>query len=160
MRNAVRYEVRVQRGVEGPRFAAENQNSPRQTGAFAVNVIYTTERGTRRALEDAWGLAQGLDAHVRLVFIYAVPYSLPLTKPAVSLSFLEDKLVRLASGFSGKTSVHIFLCREAFSALEDVLPQSSLVIIGGTRHGWMTKVRRLQRQLKKLGHEVIFAYTR
>jgi hypothetical protein len=160
MRDATRYEVRVPRRSEGFRFGAENQNSPGETGAFAVNVIYTTDRGTRRALEDAWDLAQGLDAHVRLVFIHAVPYSLPLTKPAVSLSFLEDKLVRLASGFSGETSVHIFLCREVFPALEDVLPQSSLVIIGGTRHGWMTKVRRLQRQLKKLGHEVIFTDTR
>jgi len=160
MKNAMRYEVTVPRRIGGLRLAPENHNRPGETAALAVDVIYTTDKGTHRALEKAWALAQDLGAQVRLVFIYAVPYTLPLTKPAVPLPFLQDKLVKLASGFSGEASVQIFLCRETFQTLEDVLPQASLVVLGGRRRWWPSKVQRLERRLQRLGHQVIFAEAR
>jgi hypothetical protein len=122
-----------------------------------VEVMYTTDEGTKFALRNAWALAQDLGAHVRLVFVYAVPYTLPLEKPSVSLTFLQNKLVKLATDFRGEASVHIFLCREALRALQDVLPQSSLVVLGGRRRWWWpTEGQRVERLLKKLGHQVVF----
>ncbi len=160
MRNAIRYEVTVPLGVGGLRLARESAVVPETTPALAVDVIYTTDAGTQGALERAWALAQDLRAHVRLVFVYAVPYTLPLTAPAVSLPFLQEKLAKLAEGFSGVASVHIFLCRESAQALKDVLAPASLVVVGGKRRWWPSKEQRLERRLKRLGHQVVFTETR
>lgn len=124
-----------------------------------MEVIYTTDEGTNHALHRAWVLAQDLGAQVRLVFVHAVPYSLPVAKPAIALRFLQNKLVKLADEFPGQVSVHFYLCREALRALQDALPQSSVVIPGGRRRRWWwpTKGQRMERRLKKLGHRVIFA---
>jgi len=123
-----------------------------------VEVIYTTDQGTKHALQKAWALAQDLGARVRIVFVYAVPYTLPLGKPAISLPFLQNKLVKLADDFPGQASVQIFLCREVLRALQDALPQTSLVVLGGRRRRWWpTKGQRMESRFKKLGYQVIFA---
>lgn len=160
MRNAIRFEVARPLGTGGLRFATEDRACAEEASALAVEVIYTTDTGTRGALAKAWALAQGLSAHVRLIFTYAVPYALPLTEPSVSLPFLQDKLASLTNGFSGEASVDIYLCREPLPVLEEVLPPSSLVVMGGRKRWWRTKEQQLEKQLKKLGHRVIFAELR
>jgi hypothetical protein len=158
MRNAIRYQVTVPLQVGGLRLTPDSQRRPGEPKALAVEVIYTTDEGTQHALRKAWALAQDLGAHVRLVYVYAVPYTLPLGKPAISLPFLQTKLVKLAGDFPGQASAHIFLCREALRALQDVLPRTSLVVLGGRRRWWWpTKGQRIEKRLKKLGHQVIFA---
>lgn len=122
-----------------------------------MEVIYRSDEETKHALRKAWSLAQDLSTCIRLVFVYAVPYALPLGKPAVSLPFLQDKLVKLASGFPGEASVHIFLCWEPLRALQDALPQNSLVVLSSRRRWWWpTKGQRMGMRLKKLGHHVVF----
>ncbi len=160
MRNAIRYELTVPLGTGGLRVERESSLGHEALPGLAVDVIYTSDSGTLRALAKAWALAKDLGAHVRLVFIYAVPYTLPLTAPAVSLPFLQNKLAMLAGGFSGEASVHIFLCRDASQALEDVLPPASLVVVGGKKRWWQSREQRLERRLKKLGHRVVFAESR
>src|SRR5690242_18983561 len=158
MRNAIRYQVTVPLHVGGLRLTPDSQPRPGEHKALAVEVIYTTDEGTKYALRKAWALAQDLGAHVRLVFVYAVPYTLPLGKPAISLPFLQNKLVKLAGDFPGQVSVHIFLCREALRALHDALPQTALVVLGGRRRRWWpTKEQQMERRFKRLGHQVIFA---
>lgn len=167
MRDAIRYEFSVPLQVGGlritagsVRLAAGSQSCHSEPKPLAVEVIYTTDEGTKHALRKAWALAKDLGAHVRLVFVYAVPFTLPLGKPAVSLPFLQSKLVKLASDFPGEASVHIFLCREALRALQGVLPQTSLVVLGGRRRWWWpTKGQRMEKRLKKMGHQVVFAQT-
>lgn len=160
MRNAIRYELPVPLGTGGLRLERESRAGSEAIPALAVDVIYTSDAGTQGALGKAWALAQDLGAHVRLVLIYAVPCTLPLTAPAVSLPFLQDKLTRLAGGFLGEASVHIFLCRNASQALSDVLAPASLVVVGGRRRWWPSKEERLESRLKKLGHRVIFVESR
>ncbi len=160
MRNAVRYEVTMPRGVRDDRFELETQAGAQAASTLAVDVIYTSEAGTRSALKTAWALARGLGARVCLVFVYAVPYALPLNEPAVSLPFLKANLAKLASGFPGEASVNIYLCREPFATLCDVLRGSSLVVLGGRVRWWVTQERRLARRLKKLGHHVVFVESR
>jgi hypothetical protein len=157
MRNAIRYQVTVPLQVGGLRLTPDSQPGPGEPKALAVEVIYTTDEGTKHALRKAWALAQDLGAHVRLVYVYAVPYTLPLGRPAISLPFVQNKLVKLAGDFPGEASVHIFLCREALRALQDALPQTSLVVLGGRRRRWWpTKGQRMESRLKKLGYQVIF----
>jgi hypothetical protein len=121
-----------------------------------IAVVYTTEAGTRTALVRAWQLARDLGARVRLVHIYAVPYALPLTAPGVSLSFVADCLAELACHAPGETSIHIYLCRDRARALEEVLPRSSVVVLGGSVRWWPTQEQRLARKLLDSGREVIF----
>ncbi len=156
MRNAIKYEVTVPFGIGGLQLGSENQTGTEKNRALTVDVVYTTDVGTRSALEKALALAQDLGAHVRLVFIYVIPYTLPLANPVVSLSFLESKLSKLASGFSGEASVHIYLCRETRRALPEVFSHSSPVVLGGRRRWWPTKEQRLEKRLRKLGYQVIF----
>lgn len=158
MRNTIRYQVTVPLQAWGLRLAPARQPLPGEPETLAVEVVYTTDEGTQYALRRAWQLAQNLGVHVRLVFVCAVPYTLPIGKPAVSITFLQNKLVELARDFPGEVSVHIFLCREALRALQDALHHNSLVVLGGRRHWWWpTKGQRIEKQLKKLGHQVIFA---
>ena len=123
MRNAIRYQVTLPLLVGGLRLTPDSQPGPGEPKALAVEVIYTTDEGTKHALQEAWALAQDLGAHVRLVYVYAIPYTLPLGKPAISLPFVQNKLVKLAGDFPGEASVHIFLCREALRAIQDALPK-------------------------------------
>jgi hypothetical protein len=158
LRNAIRYQVTVPVQVGGLRLTPDGQCRPGKLKALAVEVVYTTDEGTKYALRKAWALAQDLGANVRLVFVYAVPFTLPLGKPAIPLPFLQNKLLKLANDFPGEASVHIFLCREALRALQDALPQTSLVVLGGRRRWWWpTKGQRMERQLERMGHQVIFA---
>jgi hypothetical protein len=83
-----------------------------------------------------------------------------LTAPAVSLPFLGEKLEKLATESPGEASIHIYLTRDVLQALLDVLPQSSLIVLGGRRGWFATKAQRLERRLKKLGHQVLFAESR
>ncbi len=160
MRNAIRYESTVPLATGGLRLERESPVGREVIPTLAVDVIYTSDAGTQGALGKAWSLAQDLGAHVRLVFIYTVPYTLPLSAPAVSLPFLQNKLAKLAGGFSGEASVHIFLCRNASQALGDVLAPASLVVVGGRRRWWQSKEQRLGKRLKKLGHQVVFTESR
>jgi len=155
-RKAIKYQVALPPAAGGLRFEPWEQACLEEPGGLEVDVIYTTDAGTEGALRKARALAQNLDAHVRLVFICSVTYQLPLTAPAVSLPFLRGKLLNLASSFSGETSVHIFLCREPLQTLEELLPQSRLIVLGGRKRWWPTRERRLERRLKEMGHEVIF----
>lgn len=158
MRNAIRHQVTVPLLVGGLQLTRDSQRCPGEPKPLAVEVIYTNDEGTQHALRKAWSLAQDLGAYVRLVFVYAVPYALPLGQPAISLRFLRNKLVKLASEFPGQVSVHIFLCRETRRDLRDALPETCLVVLGDRRRWWWpTKGQWMEKRLKNLGHDVIFA---
>ena len=101
-----------------------------------------------------------LDASLKLLLPYEVPYALPLTRPAVPVEFLEGQLRALASkvpmGFAG----HIYLCRDKNRTLHLILKPGSIVILGGRKRWWPTAEHRLARMLKKDGHHVILAESR
>jgi hypothetical protein len=56
-----------------------------------------------------------------------------------------------------KTTVHVYLCRDRVATLRAVLKPHSLVVIGGRRTWWPTSEKRLARQLRRSGHQVVFA---
>ena len=77
-----------------------------------VFVIFTDAPGTLAALQMADGLAQKLEAHIRLLLPYEVPYALPLTRPAVPVEFLEGQIRNLAGKTRLEVAAHIYLCRD------------------------------------------------
>lgn len=125
---------------------------------LAVIVLYTDASGTLAAMRMAGWLSRDLDALINLVAFQVVPLELELTRPAVAVGWLEERLRALASKVPGETRVDIILCRDARWALRQVLTPHSLVVIGTRRRWWRTKEHRLAEGLQRDGHQVISAY--
>jgi hypothetical protein len=125
-----------------------------------VFVILTDAPGTLAALQMAEGLAQQLEAHIRLLMPYEVPYALPLTEPAVAVEFLEGQIRALAGKTRLEVAAQVCLCRDKRSALGLLLRPHSLIVIGGKQRWWPTRAQKLAQHLHKCGHNVIFAELR
>jgi hypothetical protein len=120
-----------------------------------VFVIYTDAQGTVAAIKAAEGLAQQLEARLRLVMPFEVSYSLPLTKPQVPVEFLEGQLRELTAKTGLEVDAQVCLCRHKASALGNLLPPNSLIVLGAKKHWWPTAAQRLSLSLMGDGHKVI-----
>lgn len=125
-----------------------------------VLVVHTDTDGTMAALRMAGELARELAARIRLILPYEVPYALPLTRPPVSVEFLESRMRDLASRSNLDVAAQIYLCRNQRRALELLLKPHSLVVVGGRKHWWQTAAQRLAHALEEHGHQIIFAALR
>ena len=125
-----------------------------------VSVIFTDVLGTLAALEMARGLAQQLEGHVRLLMPYEVPYALPLTKPPVTVEFLEGQIRNLAGESRMEIAAEICLCRDKRRALLFLLRANTLIVVGGNKRWWPSPAQKLARALERDGHHVIFAELR
>jgi hypothetical protein len=125
-----------------------------------VFVIFTDAPGALSALQLAEGLAHKLEAQIRLLMPYEVPYPLPLTKPPVPVEFLEGQLRDLAGKTELEVTAHIYLCRDKKRTLECILGLDSLIVVGGKKRWWPTPGQKLAQSLQKGGHHVIFAELR
>jgi hypothetical protein len=126
---------------------------------LCVTVIATTAEGTTSALNEARRLARDLDAHITLLKIEVVPLRFPLDKPPVSLDFTikqQCSLVLRSSAREEDVTIRTCLCRDQAASLRSALRRRALVVIGGSRHWWMSREERLERALHRLGHHVIF----
>ena len=121
-----------------------------------VNVLYTAHARTLAALKTAAQLAANLGTCPKVLRLYAVPYSLPLEKPAVPIGFLEEQIRALARQSPTEITARIILCREPRAILRQILPPHSLIVMGGKKRWWPTREQRLASALRKDGHEVIF----
>jgi hypothetical protein len=121
-----------------------------------VNVLYTTHSKTLAALRITSRLGADLGACPKILLLYAVPYTLPLERPAVPAGFLEEQIRALASESPAEITARIILCREPRRSLRQILRPHSLIVIGGRKRWWPSKEQRLARMLRKDGHEVIF----
>jgi hypothetical protein len=124
-----------------------------------VNVIFTTNQSTARALKIATRLALDLDARIRLIVTRFVPYAFPLNRPPVSIAFTEQHFARLVAnaGIGPAAETLICNCRDRRLALVQLLPPGSLVVMGCREHWWPTVEVKLARRLRAAGHEVILA---
>jgi hypothetical protein len=124
-----------------------------------VFVVFTSVDLTLQALKQAGALAERLDSRITLVVPQVVPFPLPLTSPPVLLEFNERRFSVLASQSPVETTVCIFLCRDRWEALQVALKPRSLVVIGGRKGWWPRPEKRLARQLRRAGHEVVLVET-
>ena len=121
-----------------------------------IAVVFTSVESTLSALRRAGALANRLHACITLIVPEVVPYPLPITSPSVTPDFTERRF-RVIAGSRVATTVRIYLCRDRAETLRAVLKPHSLVVIGGRRTWWPTWEKRLARQLRRSGHEVVFA---
>ena len=139
------------------------RQEPAKTSAangIQIAVVFTDAPGGVAALQLAERLAQHLGAHLRLIMPYEVHYSLPLEAPPVMAEYLESQLKELAESTGMKVDAQVCLCREKRSALNQLLPPNSLIVVGGKRRWWPTPAQKLVQTLQADGHHVIFAASR
>jgi hypothetical protein len=121
-----------------------------------ISVVFTSVGATLAALRKAGDLASSLGGRITLVVPQVVPYPLPLESPPVLLDWNDRRFHVIAAESPVETVVRIYLCRDALDMLRGVLPAHSLVVMGGPRRWRPTREKRLARQLRHAGHEVIF----
>jgi hypothetical protein len=120
-----------------------------------IGVVFTDFEGTKAALTVAANLTAGLDAHIDLIVPQVVPFPLSLANPAVPPGFTLRRLCGLAAASNVHASIYMYLCRDRFQTLLQVLEPHSIVIFGGRKRWFPRKTDRLARALRKNGHQVI-----
>lgn len=127
--------------------------------SLSVVVVFTSVETTVQALRKAGVLASRLNARITLLVPQIVPYPRPITNPPVLVDFNEKRFRVIAGESRVETTVHIYLCRDRREALVKVLEPHSLVVIGDRKQWWRTAERRLAKQLRRAGHEVMMVET-
>ena len=137
---------------------AQNEPAKRvlaRASGFDVCVISTNSAATRAAVAAADKFARELDAQIRILVTYVVPYPLPLDHPPVDVQFLERDFVSMIDPQSCETSVEVCLCRDRLEAIRERLKPESIVVIGGGTKWWRAGERRMANDLRRRGHRVI-----
>jgi hypothetical protein len=123
-----------------------------------VNVIFTNARATAVALKTATELARDLQGCIRVRQVIAVPFSLPLDHPQVSVPFMEKALSDLVSKLedhSVQITAHLYLSRDPVETLSQILEPNSLVVMAGPKRPWPTAASRIAKRLRAKGHRVV-----
>lgn len=121
-----------------------------------LQIIATTEEGTRAAISEARQLARRLNVG-RAVLL--VPRIGPRTAeaPVKDVEAVED--YRQMAGQTGlDVTVRLCVCGRYSEVSRWMLPHGSIVVVGGSRRWWWpTPAQRIADHLKKAGHEIVFA---
>jgi hypothetical protein len=124
-----------------------------------IAVVFTSTEATLAALKEAGALASSLGARITLLVPQIVPYPLALETPPVLIEFNEKRFRLIARQSPVETTVQIYLCRDGMETLTNVLSPGSIVVIGGQKRWWPTREKKMARQLRRAGHEVVFKET-
>jgi hypothetical protein len=119
-----------------------------------VCIPYTTSDLTRAALAAVAALTRSLDAHVSLVAVQVVPFPLPLDRPAVSPSVVEQKLKAVARDIEVPVNTLVVLARDREVAFDRAILPESLVVLATKKRWWPTPQVKLARLLARAGHSV------
>jgi len=122
-----------------------------------LQVVATTEEGTRRALAEATRLANGSPARVLLLVPHVVSYFAAAGDSSEAVE-ITDRYRALASDAGVNAFVRLCVCRRLDDVLRLMLGRRAPVVIGGRhRRWWPTAAERLARRLRRQGHDVVFA---
>jgi len=159
MRRQNNMETVIERAPKPATGHPANVVATEQDQRINISVIFTSVESTLAALRQAGELASSLGARIRLLVPQVVPYPLALQTPPVLTEFNEHRFRVMASDMSVETSVHIYMCRDRFTAVSQVLKQSSIVVLAGRKRSWPwwpTQDEQLSRRLRRAGFEVLF----
>jgi hypothetical protein len=124
----------------------------------SVTVLYTRPEPTLSALRAARRLTWEDGRPIRVMAIVPVPYTLPLSSPAVPTSFTEQQCRGVVSQSAIAARIDVYLCRDQLDVLRDYLDPGSVVVVGtGRRRWWGMPEKRLVRWLQQHGHSVVLA---
>jgi hypothetical protein len=121
-----------------------------------LQLVVTRLSVAREALANASAYASGLDARITILAAQVVPYPLPLEEPPVQTGILEKALGALAAEQPVETAVEIYLCRDRWETMRQVLKRESIVMMAGRRRWWLSTEARFASALRKVGHRVLY----
>jgi hypothetical protein len=126
-------------------------------GKLEIAVLFTSAKATLAAIETAAALMKGLEGRLSLIGAQTVPYPLPLDKPPVSLAFNTKRLLEVAanSRLDIDISVQVCVCRCRSAMLLTLLRPGSMLVIGGRKTWWPTWERKLAKELRRDGLDVV-----
>jgi hypothetical protein len=125
---------------------------------LAVQVVATTDEGTRCALAEASQLTDGLNGRIIVLVPHQVSYAVPLDDPNEAPEVITEQYRSLASAVGIEATVRLCLCRRHDDVFRWLLFRRSPIVIGGRRRKWWpTAAERVARRLIAEGHDVIFA---
>jgi DhnA family fructose-bisphosphate aldolase class Ia len=136
---------------------ASHDRSPSAAPAH-VQVIATSDAGTRAALLEARQLARRLDLTKVVLLVPRVASSTAsVEKPDVDTAMVE-RYRRIASLCGVDVIVRLCVCGTLREAFQWMLPRGCVVVVGGQRRWWWpTREQRIADLLKKTGHVIVFA---
>lgn len=123
-----------------------------------VNVVFTSGKTTRIALQVAGMLVKGLGTQIQLIVPELVPLQFSLDSPPVAVEFLKHRLyelVRTTDTCEVEVSIRLWLCRDPFQCVKQTLRPHSVVLLGARNRSWLNGAWRWSRFLADIGHEVI-----
>ena len=131
--------------------------SPGAISNLEVVIPHRAAHLTRAALRYAAGLANNLNARIRLIDVYVVPYGVALDEPPVNPKHLTRKLRQLAQESDVPISAEVVYARDWEQGFRRALAPGSLVLMAIKRSWWRTSDKRFAARLQKLGHQVVWA---
>ena len=140
--------------ARGSRFASDL--APAAISNLQVVIPYRAAHLTRAALRYATSLASDLNAQIRLIDVYVVPYGVPLDEPPVNPKHLTRKLRQLAQESEVPISAEVVYARDWEQGFRRALAPGSLVLMAIKRSWWQTSDKRFAARLRKLGHQVVW----
>ena len=122
-----------------------------------IFVVFTDPTSTLSALKSAAAWADQLNFGIDVIVPHVVPYPLPVSEPSVAMDVTRAEIRRIVDESGINADVHVYLCRDAFHTLTEVLPPHSTILIGRRITWFSSGATRLARKLRKRGHLVILA---
>ena len=122
-----------------------------------LQVVATTEDGTRRALSEAARLADGSGVRVLLLVPHVVSF-LRTTGDAQEATAIADRYRALAADAGVHARVRLCVCRRLDDVFRWMIGPHARVVIGGRqRWWWPTAAERMADRLRREGRDVLFA---
>ena len=120
-----------------------------------IAIIFTSLAATVSAIEHTAALIEGLGLRLSVIWPQAVSFVLPLEEAAISADFSTRMLRELARMCPSISQVHLCVCRQMVEALVSLIRPESPIVAGTYRHLWPAWERRLARNLRRAGHNVL-----
>jgi hypothetical protein len=135
--------------------AVQKQASP-AVSTDSVYVVFTSIDETLAAVRVAHGLSEALDVPLTVVHFRTIPFALPVDEPTGLSPVETDAFVTELRSEGVDTRVKVFLCRDERGAIPVAFKPHSVIVMGGRRSWWPTRLERWRRTLEAAGHFVVF----
>jgi hypothetical protein len=156
------WDVNLRSVAVEPLPTAATAEPPPEHPRFALNVVFTTWRGTLAAVRIASRLSGSLGARILIWYFQTVPSQFSPSSPPVSTEFVKRRLgamVRMC-GRRSEAEIHICFCTDQRRCMQAVFAPESVVIAGGRRRWWSSREEKTAALLQSYGCRVLFVTDR
>lgn len=126
-----------------------------------MQVVATTESGTRAALLEARQLSRRLNIGRAVLLVPSIASSTASVKSPLNDPAMVETYRHMADETGVDVAVRLCVCGGNGEAFRWMIPRGSTVVVGGRRRWWWpTREQRIADRLESAGHMVVFAEAR